>query len=135
MNEDNYIKELLNGLDMGIVSIEHLTDKIESDKLREIVSHQRKNYGELKERVEQTFPHVQDNNKKKFMLETMIEMKTLLTNDSKIAKMLIEGSNQAVMTMTHLLNKENHIDSHIKNYANDFEDISKRYIEELKEFL
>lgn len=135
MNEDNYIKELLNGLDMGIVSIDHLTDKIESDAFREIVESQRKNYAELKERVAQTFPHVQDSRKKNFMLETMIEMKTLLTNDSKIAKMLIEGSNQAVMTMTHLLNKENHIDSHIKNYANDFEDISKRYIEELKAYL
>lgn len=135
MNEESCVKELLNGLDMGIVSIDHLTDKIESDKFREIVKYQRKNYAELKERVEQTFSHIQDSRKKNFMLETMIEMKTLLTNDSKIAKMLIEGSNQAVMTMTHLLNKENHIDSHIKNYANDFEDISKRYIEELKEFL
>ena len=51
------------------------------------------------------------------------------------AKMLTEGSNQAIMTMTHLLNKEENVDPKIKAFADDFEDISKRYIEELKEFL
>ena len=69
------------------------------------------------------------------MLESMIEMKTLLTDDAKIAKMLTEGSNQSVMTMTHLLNREQDIDQTLKSYCDDFEDISKRYIEELKEFL
>lgn len=135
MDEQTCVEELLNGLNMGMLAIDHLADKIEDEKLHDIVIHQRKNYGELKERVQQNFPHADDEIKKKFMLESMIELKTILTNDTKIAKMLTEGCNQAVMTMTHLMNKEYGIDSHLKNYANDFEAISKRYIEELKPFL
>ncbi len=135
MNEETCIEELLNGLNMGMIAIDHLLDKIENEKLREIVIHQRKNYGDLKNKVHQTYPHAEDKTKQKFMLESMIEMKTLLTDDAKIAKMLTEGSNQSVMTMTHLLNREQDIDQTLKSYCDDFEDISKRYIEELKEFL
>lgn len=135
MNENTCIEELLNGLNMGMIAIDQLVDKIKDTKLRDIVIHQRRHYGDLKEKIMQTSPHVEDEVKNKFMLESMIKMKTILTDDAKIAKMLTEGSNQAIMTMTHLLNKEEHVDMRIKSYANDFEDISKRYIEELKEFL
>lgn len=135
MNEETCIEELLNGLNMGMIAIDHLVDKIEDTKLRDIVLSQRKNYGDLKEKIQRSYPSAEDEVKNKFMLESMIEMKTLLTDDSKIAKMLTEGSNQAVITMTHLLNKEEHVDTTLKSYADDFEDISKRYIEELKEFL
>ena len=135
MNNDTCIEELINGLNMGKISIDHLVDKIENRKLKEIAVHQRKNYDDLKEKIMQTFPHTEDEVKNKFMLESMIEMKTILSDDAKIAKMLTEGSNQAIMTMTHLLNKEENVDPKIKAFADDFEDISKRYIEELKEFL
>ena len=135
MNNDTCIEELINGLNMGKIAIDHLVDKIENRKLKEIAVHQRKNYDDLKEKIMQTFPHTEDEVKNKFMLESMIETKTILSDDAKIAKMLTEGSNQAIMTMTHLLNKEENVDPKIKAFADDFEDISKRYIEELKEFL
>ena len=126
MNEETCIEELLNGLNMGMIAIDHLMDKIEDVKLRDIVIHQRKHYGDLKEKVVDTYPHAEDEVKNKFMLESMIEMKTLLTDDAKIAKMLTEGSNQAIMTMTHLLNKEIQIDQTLKSYCDDFEDISSK---------
>lgn len=48
MNEETCIEELLNGLNMGLVAIDHLIDKIENTQLRDIVLHQRKAYGDLK---------------------------------------------------------------------------------------
>lgn len=135
MNEETCIEELLNGLNMGTVAIDHLIDKIKDSHMRDIVLHQRKNYCDLKDEVLRSFPKAHDLLKNKVMLESMIEMKTLLSDDHKIAKMLTEGSNQAVMTMTHLLNEEEHVDQVIKNYADRFENISKKYIEELKPFL
>lgn len=135
MNEETCVEELLNGLNMGMIAIDHLLDKIENPKLRDIVIHQRKNYGDLKIKVQNTYPVAEDKVKNKFMLESMIEMKTLMSDDAKIAKMLTEGSNQAIITMTHLLNREEHIDQILKGYCDYFEDISKKYIEELKEFL
>lgn len=131
---DIYMKELINGLNMGLISIDHLIDKIEDAKMRDIVLHLRKEFGDLKGSVMEISPKAEDETRKNFLLETMIEMKTLMTNDSQIAKMLIEGCNQSVMTMTHLFNQEKS-DMRFKKYMNDFEDISKRYIEELKKFL
>ena len=127
MNGETYIEELLNGLNMGLVSIDHLIDKIENEHLRDI--------GDLKNKVTRDFSQAEDHLKNKMMLESMIEMKTLLSDDAKIAKMLIEGSNQAVMTMAHLMNKESHVDARVKQYIDEFEDISQKYIEELKPFL
>ena len=57
MNNDTCIEELINGLNMGKIAIDHLVDKIENRKLKEIAVHQRKNYDDLKEKIMQTFPH------------------------------------------------------------------------------
>lgn len=135
MEQSVYVEELLNGLNMGMIAIDNLIDKIEKPKLRDIVLHQRKEYGDLKMKILHTSPYVEDEVKNKFMLESMVKIKTMMSSDDKIAKMLIEGSQQAVITMTHLLNKEERVDMKLKSYMNDFEDISKRYIEELKAFV
>ena len=135
MNNETCIEELLNGINMGMIAIDHLVDKIENARLRDIVIHQRKAYGDLKEKIQRQFPQVDDKIKQKFILESMIELKTMLTDDAKIAKMLTEGCNQAIMTVTHLLNKENNIDMKLRSCVNDFEEISEKYLEELKAFL
>ena len=51
MNNDTCIEELINGLNMGKIAIDHLVDKIENRKLKEIAVHQRKNYDDLKEKL------------------------------------------------------------------------------------
>ena len=135
MNKETYIEELFNGVNMGMIAIDHLIDKMKNEELREIVLHQRKDYGELKEKIQRHYPESHDEIKQKFMLETMIELKTLLTDDSKIAKMLIEGCNQSIMTMTHLLNKEETLEPKLRSCIHDFEEISKQYIEKLKPFV
>ncbi len=134
MNQNNIIEELLNGLNMGMVSIDHLLDKIENEQLRNLVMHQRKSYGELKDEIIHAYPDVEDKTKQKFMLEGMVEMKSILADDAKIAKMLIEGCNQAMMNMTHLENK-NDISSQIEDYMSKFESLNKHYSEELKAFI
>lgn len=136
MKEENYVQELINGLNMGMIAIDHLIDKIESPQLIDVVNHQRRNYGDLLTKVHHQYPDAnEDKVKNKFMLETMVEMKSMMSDDAKIAKMLTEGSNQAVMTMTHLLNKDNNVSPAFQILADELEDISKKYIEELKEFI
>ncbi|MCD7808150.1 MAG: hypothetical protein LUH02_02325 [Erysipelotrichaceae bacterium] len=134
MNQKKTIEELLNDLNIGMVSIDHLLDKIENEQLRNIVMHQRKSYGELKDEIIHTYPDVEDKEKQKMMLEGMVEMKSIMANDAKIAKMLIEGCNQAIMNMTHLENK-NDISSHTKEYMSKFESLNQHYIKELKDFI
>lgn len=135
MKNEEFVEELLKGLNIGMTAIDHVIDKIENKQLRDIVLHQRKNYGDLKEKTQNLYPRTVDEIKKKMMMEMMIDMKTIGANDAKIAKMLTEGCNQSVMKMTHLINQNHQLETSLKNCLNDFEDISKRYIEELKGFL
>lgn len=135
VNEETCIEEIINGLNMGLIAIDELIDKIENEELIRIVEKQKMDYHHLKEKILKDFPNVEDAVKQKLMLESMIKMKTILTNDQKIAKMLIEGSNQAIMTMNHLLNKEKNVNQEIQEYADAFEDISNQYIEQLKPYV
>lgn len=135
VNEETCIEEIINGLNMGLIAIDELIDKIENEDLKRIVENQKRDYHHLKEKILKDFPNIEDVVKQKFMLESMIKMKTILTHDQKIAKMLIEGSNQAIMTMNHLFNKEKNVNQDIQEYADAFEDISNQYIEQLKPYV
>lgn len=135
MSQELCIEELMNGLNIGIIAIDHLVDKINNDQLRDIVINQRKNYADLLEKIQRHYPDIDNETKSTFMMESMIKMKTILTDDFKISKMLIEGCNQAIMTMQHLMNKVENMEPTLISCIHDFEDISKRYIEDLKSFL
>ena len=67
MNEETCIEELLNGLNMGLVAIDHLIDKIENTQLRDIVLHQRKAYGDLKNKLTRDFALAEDHIKNKII--------------------------------------------------------------------
>ena len=127
--------ELINGINMGMNSIDQMIDKIESKSLREIVLNLRKDYDDLYEKVQRHYPDIDKEIKNSFIADTMLKMKTMVTDDKKMVKMLIEGSNQAVMTMRELMNDNAYIESNLRSCILDLEDISKRYIEELKPYL
>ena len=65
---DICMKELLNGLNMQFISIDHLIDKIEDEKMRDVVLHLRKEFGDLKEKVLNEY-FTEDEVRKSFMLE------------------------------------------------------------------
>lgn len=127
--------ELINGINMGMNSIDQLIDKVENESLREIILNLRKDYDDLFEKVQRHYPDIDKEIKTNLMADIMLRMKTMMVDDKKIVKMLIEGSNQAVMTMRELMNDNAYIESNLRSCILDLEDISKRYIEELKPYL
>lgn len=127
--------ELINGINMGMNSIDQLIDKVENESLREIILNLRKDYDDLFEKVQRHYPDIDKEIKANLMADIMLRMKTMMVDDKKIVKMLIEGSNQAVMTMRELMNDNAYIESNLRSCILDLEDISKRYIEELKPYL
>lgn len=118
---------------MGIEGIDHVIDKIKDENLKQLVSNQKKEYGELKEKFLKHYPYIED--KKNIMVETMLEIKTLFVDDSDIVKMLMKGCQMAVITMTEVIHKNEDIDEYLKQMADDLEDISKKYEEQLKSYL
>ena len=127
--------ELINGINMGMNSIDQMIDKVENKALREIMLNLRKDYDDLFEKVQRHYPDIDKEIKVNLIGDVMLKMKTMMIDDKKIVKMLIEGSNQAVMTMRELVNDNSYIESNLRSCILDLEDISKRYIEELKPYL
>jgi hypothetical protein len=128
------VKEILKGLHMGVLGIEHVVDKIDSEGLRRLVVKQKKEYESLIQRVHAAFPNVED--KEPGMIsESMIEMKTMFASDNDIVKMLMKGCNNAVISMTEVIHSQQCIDAKLKSLADDVEDVSKNYEEQLKSYL
>lgn len=132
--EKECVKEILKGIDMGILGIEHVVDKIKNTSLRQVVLKQKKEYESLKERVLHQYPEA-EHKKGNFMIETMLEMKTMFADDSDIVKMLMQGCNMAVISMTEVIHKLDYVDTKLRLLADDLEDISKNYEEQLKVYL
>lgn len=127
--------ELINGLNMGMNSIDQMIDKVESKELRDIILNLRKDYDDLFEKVQRHYPDIDKEIKKNIIGEAMLKMKTMMIDDKKITKMLIEGCNQGIMTMRELMNENTYIEANLRSCILDLEDISKRYIDELKPYL
>lgn len=132
--EKECIEEILKGINMGILGIEHVEDKIQDKGLIKAVLKQKKEYESLKKRILKKYPQIEDK-KGSFMAETMLEMKTMFADDSDIVKMLMQGCNMAVISMTEVIHKLDVVDMELRTIANDLEDVSKRYEEELKRYL
>lgn len=132
--ENKAIHEMLKGVNMGILGIEHVIDKINNSSLRNVVLKQKKEYQSLKERLLHQFPDLNDK-ESNFMAETMMEMKTMFADDSDIVKMLLKGCQNAVISMTEVIHSLDYVDTKIRLLADDLEDISKVYQEQLKVYL
>lgn len=135
MEEKEYVKKIVNGLNMGIVSVDCLINKVENNKLKNLIKYHQNQYIELKEKLKKKYPYIQNELKHEKMLEAMIEMKTLVCDDKKIAKMLTEGNFQAVMETTHFMNEHDVKQKDILDYIHEFEEMTKVYIEDLKDYL
>ena len=127
--------ELVNGLHMGITSIDELVNHVKNDELRKHMIELKEEYQDNYRRLIQHYPDAREEIKNNVMIDAMLKMKALMVDDQKIAKMLIEGCNQGVMTSAQLLNKHEIIENELKECIHDFDDISKRYAESLKIFL
>ncbi len=134
MKNEEALKEILNGLNMGMLSIDYFEDKIQNNSFRDLVLKQRKDYGNLKTQLQKDFPEAEDVLKQKFMVETMLMFKTMMSDDKKIAKMMIEGCNQGIMTMNELLNEQNLSDK-VQYYIHSLSELSHHYLQLFKPFL
>jgi hypothetical protein len=132
--KEKCIKEIIKGVHMGILGIEHVVEKIDNPKLKDVVIKQKKEYQSLLKRIHKEYPDVEDK-KPGAMVESMVEMRTMFSNDSDIVKMLMKGCNSAVIAMTECINDLEEVDQSLQGLADDVEDISKNYEERLKKFL
>lgn len=140
-NNINVLDELNKGACMGKDAISYILDKVNDKKFSKELHKQYNQYEEICNKINKLYPEY--SNKSPHETGTMtkmmtwygIETKTLNDkSNSKIAELLLQGTNMGIIEGRKLLNHKN-VDKKINDLAQTFVDMQEEAVERLKEFL
>ena len=140
-NEINVLDELNKGACMGKDAIHFILDKVEDDSLKEELNAQYKKYNEISDKINNIYPKYNDDKPhqtsamNKAMTWYGIEMKTLTDHStSKIAELLLQGTNMGIIEGRRLLNHKTTNDE-VHSLVQEYVDMQEKAVEKLKSFL
>lgn len=140
-NEINVLDELNKGACMGMDAIKFVLDKVEDDSFREELQRQYDGYKKISDRICELYPEYSNDEPhetsamNKVMTWYGIEMKTLLDkSNSKIAELLLQGTNMGIIEGRKLLNHKN-TDNEVEKLVSEYIKNQEEAVEKLKEFL
>ena len=126
---------------MGQDAIHYILDKVENDDLKKELDIQYNKYKEISEKINNLYPEYSDKNPhettamNKAMTWYGIEMKTLMdTSTSKIAELLLQGTNMGIIEGRRLLNHKG-TDPEVHKIVEDYVSMQEDAVEKLKQFL
>lgn len=135
------LKEVCKGIKMGMDAISYVADKVEEPNLKDTLTHEYSMYNNILTQVDNAFKNYNEvpNDYKitsKAMLWYGIQMNTLKdTSNSKIAELLIQGTNMGIIEGRKLLNRNKNLDKETDRLLNDFVRFQEESVEKLKSFL
>lgn len=141
MEEKEVILKLYQNIDMGIVGIESIEDKIESRALLSTVMKQKEEYLSYKEKMLSFCKdyNVQDKDlgpMAKMSSDMMSNMKLMMDKtDSHIAKMMMEGTNKGLIQLEELQNHYQGSDQKLIKMMEDTLKMEQQNNEDLKVYL
>ena len=140
-NEVNVLDELNKGACMGRDAIHFIMDKVEDENLKKELDRQYREYKEISEEINKIYPEYSNDepHKTSTMNKVMtwygIEMKTLIdSSTSKIAELLMQGTNMGIIEGRRLLNDKN-TDEEVKKLVEKYVQVQETAVEKLKPFL
>ena len=144
MNNDNNVKvldELNKGCCMGIDSLKFILDKVDNDDFSELIEKQYDMYDEISNKINEMYDSYSDDKPNetstmnKVMIWSSIQMSTLGDDStSKLAEMLIQGTEMGIVEGRKLLNHKE-MDDKIKKLINKYIGEQEKFIEKLKKYL
>ena len=142
MDQPQYILNQVNqGIKMGMDSISNVSEKVQDGKLKDELLFQYDKYNEILNEVNDELTNYDDfpkelNPMQKAMGWMGVEMNTLTDkSNSKIAELMIQGTNMGIIEGVKLLNHNPDTDQPIKNILNKFIDFQQNNVEQLKKYL
>ena len=142
MDNPQYILNQINqGIKMGMDSISNVSEKVQDSRLKNELLFQYDKYNEILNEVNDELTNYDDfpkelNSMQKAMGWVGVEMNTLTDkSNSKIAELMIQGTNMGIIEGVKLLNHNPDTDQHIKNILNKFIDSQQNNVEQLKKYL
>ena len=140
-NEVNVLDELNKGACMGMDAIHFILDKVEDDHFKQILETQYAQYQSISTKICELYPEYSDKKPhdtsamNKAMTWYGIEMKTLTDkSNSKIAELLLQGTNMGIIEGRKLLNHKNTNDQ-VNSLVQAYVDMQEEAVEKLKQFL
>ena len=138
----NALDEINKGATMGMDAIHFIIDKIENDDFKKIVDKQYKDYENVSNTINKIYNkyNSEDNPHEtgvvnKVMTWYGVEMKTLLDkSDSKIAELLLQGTNMGIIEGRRILNNKA-LDEEVKDIMNKYVTMQEECVEKLKDYL
>jgi len=140
-NEINVLDELNKGACMGKDAIHFILDKVEDKELKKELNIQYKKYNEISDKINNIYPKYNEgkphetSTMNKAMTWSGIEMKTMTDHTtSKIAELLLQGTNMGIIEGRRLLNHKSTNDE-VHSLVQEYVDMQEKAVEKLKEFL
>ncbi len=143
MKEENInaLDEIHKGACMGRDAIHFTLDKVEDNKLKEVLEKQYADYQSIATRIEEIYPQYNDgkphetNAMTKTMTWSGIEMKTMTDkSNSKIAELLLQGVNMGIIEGRKILNQKK-INKEVRDIVSKYVTMQETSVEVLKEYL
>lgn len=140
-NNINTLDELNKGCCMGIDALSFTIEKIDEEKFRELLEKQLHEYQVLSDKISDLYREYTDssihetNIMEKMMTWYGINKDVVLDKSvSKVADLLINGTNMGVIEGQKLLNNKT-MDKKVHKICKEYVKMQQSYIEKLKEFL
>ncbi len=139
--EITFLKELHQASQMGKETLEHINKNIKSDELKLAVSKDIENYEDICCQINDKLNKRNKEPKSisklpKMMAGMMIDMKVNEnTDDSEVAKMIIDGTTKGVTECTAKISSFSDLDNDLLNIGYKFLWIQQKNIDEMKRFL
>ncbi|MCH5166748.1 MAG: hypothetical protein J1F35_02535 [Erysipelotrichales bacterium] len=140
-NEVDVLDELNKGACMGRDAIHFILDKVSDSGLRDELNIQYNKYKEITDEIAKLYPEYskkephETNSMNKVMTWFGIEMNTMLDKStSKIAELLLQGTNMGIIEGRKLLNNNN-TEEDVNKLIQKYVDMQEDAVENLKKFL
>ena len=142
MDNNRYIlNELNKGIKMGMDSIYNVSEKVQDDRFKQDLKYQYDEYNKILNEVNDELTKFDDfpkeiNPMQKAMSWMGVEMNTMMDkSNSKIAELMIQGTNMGIIEGVKLLNQNPDADEEVKNVLNKFIKFQENTVEQLKKYL
>ena len=140
-NEVNVLDELNKGACMGMDAIHFILDKVDDKGLEDELRNQYNKYKKISDEICELYPEYsrkephETSTMNKVMTWYGIEMKTFLDDStSKIAELLLQGTNMGIIEGRKLLNHKD-TDKNVHRLVQEYVDMQEDAVENLKKFL
>ena len=142
MDNSVYIlNEVNKGIKMGMDSISNISEKVQDDEFKKDLKYQYDEYNSILNKVGNELTKYDDfpkelNPMQKTMGWINVEFSTIDDkSNSKIAEMMIKGTNMGIIKGRKLLNQNPETDENVKNILSEFVKFQENTVEQLKKYL